>query len=151
MFFVNHVLKFKCLAKRMPYVKVDGSHLNSDAKKLNITANMPYRVYLIQNLYFGFTRRVLYIYIYTHTHTHTHTHYKFFVSSFCSSDCIINLICVELYNFGFRIILNIWHEQKSMNKVKTTVIYPKRFERPHCKCTHLLKVLWGIVASGTGQ
>jgi hypothetical protein len=34
MFFVNHVLKFKCPAKRMPYVKVDGSHLNPDAKRL---------------------------------------------------------------------------------------------------------------------
>jgi hypothetical protein len=34
MFFVNHVLKFKCLAKRMSYVKVDCSHLNPDAKSL---------------------------------------------------------------------------------------------------------------------
>jgi len=29
------VLKFKCLAKRMSYVKVDCSHLNPNAKRLN--------------------------------------------------------------------------------------------------------------------
>jgi len=34
MFFVNHVLKFKFLAKRMSYAKVDCSHLNPDAKRL---------------------------------------------------------------------------------------------------------------------
>jgi len=28
------VLKFKCLAKRMLYMKVDRSHLNPDAKRL---------------------------------------------------------------------------------------------------------------------
>jgi len=33
-FFVNHVLRFKFLAKRMSYVKVDCSHLNPDAKRL---------------------------------------------------------------------------------------------------------------------
>jgi len=98
---------------------------------------MPYKVYLIKTLYFGFTRRVLY-YIYTHTHTHD----QFLVSSFCSFDCIINLICVEFYNFGFKIILNIWHDQKSMNKVQTIVLHTKRSVRLHCKCTHLLKVLW---------
>jgi len=58
---------------------------------------------------------------------------------------------VELYNFGFKIILNIWHDQKSMNKAQTTVLYQERLERPQCKCTHLLKVLWWTVASGTGQ
>jgi hypothetical protein len=36
MFFVNRVLKFKCLAKRMSYAKVAGSHLNPDAKRLTI-------------------------------------------------------------------------------------------------------------------
>jgi len=30
-FFVNHVLKFKCLAKIMSYAKVDCSHLNTIA------------------------------------------------------------------------------------------------------------------------
>jgi len=48
---------------------------------------------------------------------------------------------VELYNFGFKIILNIGHDQKSMNKVQTIVLYQKRLERSQCKCTHLLKVL----------
>jgi len=33
-FFVNHVLKFKFLMKRMSYAKVDCSHLNPDAKRL---------------------------------------------------------------------------------------------------------------------
>jgi len=92
--------------------------------------NSKYRVYLIQNLYFGFTRRVLYNIIYIHTHTHTQD--QLLASSFCSFDCNINLICVQLYNFGFKIILNIWHYHKGIKKVQTNVLYPKRFERPHC-------------------
>jgi len=31
------------------------------------------------------------------------------------------------------VILNIWLDDKSMKKVQTNVLYPKRFERPHCK------------------
>ena len=34
MLFVNHVLQFKFLAIRMPYVKVDCRHLNPDVKML---------------------------------------------------------------------------------------------------------------------
>jgi hypothetical protein len=37
-FFVNHVLKFKCLAKRMSYAKVDCCYLKLDAKRLKQTA-----------------------------------------------------------------------------------------------------------------
>jgi hypothetical protein len=40
MFFVNHVLKFKCLTKRMSCAKADCSHLNPDAKSL-IVPNAP--------------------------------------------------------------------------------------------------------------
>ena len=36
MFVVNLVLKFKLPAKRMLYAKVDCSHLNPDAKRLNL-------------------------------------------------------------------------------------------------------------------
>jgi hypothetical protein len=45
MFFVNRMLKFKSLAKRMSYAKVDGSHLNTDAKRvIKITVEIKYVV-----------------------------------------------------------------------------------------------------------
>jgi len=51
-FFVNHMLKFKFLAKRMSYAKVDRSHLNPDAKRLteNPEASLANPFHLLQGL-----------------------------------------------------------------------------------------------------
>jgi len=40
------VLKFKCLAKRMSYAKVDCSHLNANAKRLNTQCSANSSVFL---------------------------------------------------------------------------------------------------------